>query len=792
MKLISLKLLNYRRFRQEEIIFWDDFSLIFGKNGSGKSSILDAIGYALFGPGSTDFIRVKTELLRSHFVREREPSKVELTFQYAMQTYRVVRVIDAWVKKFASDFIVENKDTLIGQNLEILWGSEVSSEIIKIIWVDRNTFLRSVFAQQKDLEVLSWPREERKALIHSILWLDKIEFLIFDVKRLQKEKKTAFEYLKSKVQNFDIETLEKNISDTQNLIEENQKLLSPLLEEKNLKQTAFEILKKDFWVLQTQKDTFLTLQNSLVTAQNSLVTAQKTKEEYVKHLEWIAQKEAEITTYQAAPEKEQELSKKVQEFVLQKEKSLQKEKFLIEQKKLFQEKQIIENEFNKISEKNISENFEKILEKITASEQNFILNNKQISTLESELAQIMKEANELKAEMQNITDLWADSSCPTCKRPLQDHYPKLMELFEKSLQEKRETYKLKNEQKNQLIGVTQTLEKEIFDLKNEQKILQNEKNSLVEILTKQKNISENLEKISQNISDMWEVNYDEKSYSEAVNHLTQAKKEAQIYAALLWEIKNKPIFEQKIQSLSQEILLWEEKIATLQSDIKTLNFDEQKYGEKKQEYENFYQILNEISHQISQKENILKEQQFQLLTLQNTKKQFESEQQEQKKLMEEVDYLEHKKNVLSQYITHLLHFLKPNIEALTSEYFSKITDGKYSEVSLDENYNIMIDGKTIDLYSGGERDLANLCFRLSLGQNLSQRRGNPINFLVLDEVLGSQDKERQQNIFINLKKLENKFSQILLISHVDEIKEFATNLIEVQSVNREESRVVSY
>jgi DNA repair exonuclease SbcCD ATPase subunit len=69
--------------------------LIFGKNGSGKSSILDAIGYALFGPGSTDFIRVKTELLRSHFVREREPSKVELIFQYGMQTYRVVRVIDA-------------------------------------------------------------------------------------------------------------------------------------------------------------------------------------------------------------------------------------------------------------------------------------------------------------------------------------------------------------------------------------------------------------------------------------------------------------------------------------------------------------------------------------------------------------------------------------------------------------------------------------------------------------------------------------------------------------------------
>jgi len=50
MKLISLKLLHFRRFRQEEIFFEEDFCLLFGKNGAGKSSLLDAIGYALFGP----------------------------------------------------------------------------------------------------------------------------------------------------------------------------------------------------------------------------------------------------------------------------------------------------------------------------------------------------------------------------------------------------------------------------------------------------------------------------------------------------------------------------------------------------------------------------------------------------------------------------------------------------------------------------------------------------------------------------------------------------------------------
>jgi exonuclease SbcC len=137
-----------------------------------------------------------------------------------------------------------------------------------------------------------------------------------------------------------------------------------------------------------------------------------------------------------------------------------------------------------------------------------------------------------------------------------------------------------------------------------------------------------------------------------------------------------------------------------QESLKKIDFDEKKYTEKKAEYENFYQVLEQLSSQISVLQNQIKDQEFALLTLQNQKKQFETEQQEQQKLMQEVDYLEHKKNILSQYITHLLQFLKPNIELLTSQYFAQITDGKYSEVTLDENYNILIDGKTIDLYSG--------------------------------------------------------------------------------------------
>jgi len=60
----------------------------------------------------------------------------------------------------------------------------------------------------------------------------------------------------------------------------------------------------------------------------------------------------------------------------------------------------------------------------------------------------------------------------------------------------------------------------------------------------------------------------------------------------------------------------------------------------------------------------------------------------------------------------------------------------------------------------------------------------------LDEVLWSQDTSRQENIMNSLKKLESKFSQIILISHVDELRDFASNLIEIRQKNREESEIV--
>jgi chromosome segregation ATPase len=99
------------------------------------------------------------------------------------------------------------------------------------------------------------------------------------------------------VQNFDLESLEKNLLETQNKIQETKNSLIPLLEQKNQKQSAFEVLKTDFSQLQAKKEQIFTLQNTFSSQQNTLENTKRSIGEYQNHLQNIASKEEEIQKF---------------------------------------------------------------------------------------------------------------------------------------------------------------------------------------------------------------------------------------------------------------------------------------------------------------------------------------------------------------------------------------------------------------------------------------------------------------------------------------------------------------
>ncbi len=106
----------------------------------------------------------------------------------------------------------------------------------------------------------------------------------------------------------------------------------------------------------------------------------------------------------------------------------------------------------------------------------------------------------------------------------------------------------------------------------------------------------------------------------------------------------------------------------------------------------------------------------------------------------------------------------------------QVTGGIYPIIRLTEAYLLEVaDGgqmHPLKRFSGGEQDLAALCLRLALSRTLARQRGAEHGFVILDEVFGSQDEGRRQQLLAQLGELgRNEFHQIFVISHTDDVIE---------------------
>ena len=132
--------------------------------------------------------------------------------------------------------------------------------------------------------------------------------------------------------------------------------------------------------------------------------------------------------------------------------------------------------------------------------------------------------------------------------------------------------------------------------------------------------------------------------------------------------------------------------------------------------------------------------------------------------------------------TDLNFQLRPELSELASAFLSELTDARYTELELDDQYNIVIleDGVPKPVLSGGEEDLANLVLRLAISQMIAERAGQSFSLLILDEVFGSLDEARRFNVVELLRGLHDRFEQVVLITHIEPIREGMDRVISVR------------
>jgi exonuclease SbcC len=84
-----------------------------------------------------------------------------------------------------------------------------------------------------------------------------------------------------------------------------------------------------------------------------------------------------------------------------------------------------------------------------------------------------------------------------------------------------------------------------------------------------------------------------------------------------------------------------------------------------------------------------------------------------------------------------------------------------------------------ELFSGGEAFRVNFAIRLALSRVLSRRAGARLRTLVIDEGFGSQDAEGRQRLIEAINMVRSDFAKILVITHMEELKDAFPARIEV-------------
>lgn len=139
----------------------------------------------------------------------------------------------------------------------------------------------------------------------------------------------------------------------------------------------------------------------------------------------------------------------------------------------------------------------------------------------------------------------------------------------------------------------------------------------------------------------------------------------------------------------------------------------------------------------------------------------------------------------------------PEIEARANELLDRLSDGAMSvcfvtqsaykdkkREDLKETLDIQISDEAgvrdYEMYSGGEAFRANFAIRLALSEVLASRKGARLQMLVIDEGFGSQDALGRQRLIQAIRAVQDDFAKILVITHLEELKDAFPTRIEVE------------
>jgi len=784
MHLIKLELTNYRRFEEAEIEFPDGVVGIIGNNGAGKSSLVEAIAWVLYG---NDVARSSKEEIKRLGASPSEVCRVILDFEMNGDNYRVVRELKGVSNTGDAALFVNGKPQARGVT--------ATSELIdKTLGMDWKSFLVSFFARQRELNALTeYQPAKRIEVLSRLLGIERIESAIKNVRQDKRDCQTKLETTRGFV--VDIAQLQQQIQLKLKEQEELKKQISQQELQLKMAQAEFAELASRFELLRSKKENHIHLQkeveikqSQLKDAEEQIATSQKDKEEILRLFPVQEELKPSLEKYSLL------LAQIVEQEKLKQKASTRKtldEQIKAHQNLLREDRlrlQALESDLALRSA--LQKDLVDLDQKIVHGEQELDGSQKQYNLYSAQEKSLSDQIIKFQRQLQHIEELGPKSVCDQCLRPLGKDFEQIKSHFQKELDQLSSQTKTAALQRDQHFKDMQAAKLERDKLQKHKEFCQSklkqleqaeaERNSLEQRLTQS---VQNLENFQKAYQEMGTEIYQPEVHRELQEELKQTETKKQHYLEVTEKIKTLSNLEKKLRELELRHKTLAEEANRLLASLEQLQFSPA-------EFQNREVGMEQQRQRMHQAELGLKDLHFKEMTLTGEIKTLENKVKENQMLRQQIQeletgskYLEKLDRLLADFKVHLIGRIRPALSNLTKSLISEMTDGKYSEMELDDDYEIYIyeNGQKFGLerFSGGEKDLANLCLRLAISILIAQSAGTEFSFIVLDEIFGSQDQQRKENILKALGNLRNRFRQIILITHIDDIKDQVEALLQV-------------
>jgi len=853
---LHLRISGFLSYREPVEIDFTTFDLacISGQNGAGKSSLLDAITWALFGESRS---KDKDSLVNL----QSKAAEVSLTFSYEENIYRVLRTLPHG-KTMVLEFQIRDggpwkvdglRSAVNGQEV---WRPlterstrETQTRIEQTLRLDYETFINAAFfLQGKADQFTQHTASKRKDILGSILGLEIWETYkerTAEKRRVLEEEVNSIdgriaeieselgEEEPRKVRLAELENELKRLSvgrKTQESALENIRKMSASLDQQrklvDALAVSLERSRTHLSGLQTrlaEREAVRAADADLVQRGREIESAYKAWQKTRQDLEEWNQSAAEFR------EHEKERAPLLEQIASERARLEEERRGLKEQEKVTSDQLSVISELTiqiEAAQNLLAEAEDKIAERTKLEEDRNAAREKQ-AQLKAENEALKTEMDELKSRIDTL-DSADGAACPLCGQPLSaDHRKSTLKELKAEGKEKGDLYRSNQTE-------TANIAKKITDYDLRIASLASAEKDRIKYSNLVAQFNERLETL-QGLAKEWEstgrkrlkevekILESEKFAVEAQKQLAKLDKElAKLgYDASAHDAARKAESEQRVaqeefhslEKARAALKPIEDEIANLQKQISD---QRSAVSGQQMEYDSAAETLSSAQ---SQAPNV-NEVERALFDLREQENRVRDEAGAARQKVSVLDELRLRKSgfgsereaLAIQIARHktlersfgkdgvpalLIEQALPQIESKANELLDRLSDGQmsirfvtqreYKEKKRDdlkETLDIQISDaagvRDYEMYSGGEAFRVNFAIRLALSEVLAQRKGARLQTLVIDEGFGSQDAQGRQRLIEAINLVKKDFAKILVITHLDELKDAFPTRIEVE------------